>query len=132
MLKCITLTFLLLAAAHIQVAEPVYWYFIAAELQFVSHTYDYHQRRLYHLVLLCHPLIYHHRYSITASLLSQPHLVPPQPTVSPPPPPPLPVQYHPIVFTYHHTALPLLFQSFIFSFWNVHFTFMFYTHFVLS
>lgn len=120
MLRFITLTFLLLASASVQVAEPVVLYFTAAELQFVSCTYDYHQLRLYHLLLLCHSLL-HHRYSVTASLLSKPHPVLPQPTVSPPPPPPpLPVHYHPIMLTYHHTALPLLLQSFIFHFWILH------------
>jgi hypothetical protein len=62
-----------LAAVSIQVAEPMPWYFTAAELQSVYLSDDYHQ--LYHLLLLCHSLLLCHHHFITASLLSQPQLI---------------------------------------------------------
>ena len=70
-------SFMWSVAVSIQVAEPMHWYFTAAEQQFVSLTNHYHQHRLYHLLLLCHPLVLHHHHFITASLLSQPHLIAP-------------------------------------------------------
>ena len=66
-----------LAAASIQFAEPLHWYFTAAEHHFVSLTNDYHQHRLYHLLLLCHPLLLHYHCFITVSLLSHPHFIAP-------------------------------------------------------
>jgi hypothetical protein len=96
------------------------WYFTAIELQFVSFTNDYHQHRLYHLLLLSHPLLLHHRHFITASLLSQPHLIAPsQPSLTTPTlyitttvstcamPPPSCLH----ITSLHCTALPLLLQS---------------------
>jgi hypothetical protein len=105
----------------------MHWYFATAELQFVSLASDYHQNRLYHLLLLCHPLLLHRHHFITP-LPTTPYCpipilplnLPPQPNISPPPPPP----------SCLHT-IPLLLQSnFYLSLW--HFTFPFYTSFVLS
>ena len=95
------------AAASVQVAEPMHWYFTAVELQFVSFINDSHQCRLNHLLLLSYPLLLHHHDFITASVLSQPHLIaPPQPSISPPPS--VPVRYHHHVYTsLHCTAIAI-------------------------
>ena len=128
------------AAASIQITEPIPWYFTAAELQFVCLSNDYHQ--LYHLFLLCHPLLlHHHHFSPNHTLLPHSNLAF---TLTTPTHyittistceislPSVPVQYH-----HHHVYTSLHCHcyyslNFIFHFWILHFTFTFYTRFVLS
>ena len=98
------------AAASVQVAEPMHWYFTAVELQFVSFINDSHQCRLNHLLLLSYPLLLHHHHFITASVLSQPCLYTYHPN---------PLHHHRHVYTsLHCTAHNSL--TFIFHFWILH------------
>ena len=129
------------AAASIQVAESLHWYCTAAEIQFVSLSNDYHQHRLYHLLLLCHPLLLHHYHFITTSLpshtlLSHPNLAftlttpthyfttSTTSTCAIPP-----SSYLHITALHCHCYYSL---NFTLHFWILHFTFTLYTHFVLS